>query len=136
MPEITSVAIGDHLVKTHPTIPMWNYIETTIASDLADNADYIRIFNLPAGYIVADVKTNISATLGSSCTLQARVGTTAVAAASTAGGADTKAAMTAQVAPSSSAQSFNYLVGGADISAGATLKTWVCLAPCQTVTQS
>lgn len=133
MAEITSVAIGDHLVKTHPVVPMFNYFVVTISSTLADNTDSIKILDVPAGYVLDSLKTIISATLGASCTLQARIGTTAIAAASTAGGADTKAVMTSIVGPSSSEAAFNYLVGGADISAGATLTCSFVLWPAQSV---
>lgn len=133
MAEITSVALGDHLVKTHPVVPMFNYIVVTISSTLADNADSIKILDIPAGYVLDGLKTIIAGTLGASATLQARVGTTAIAAASTAGGADTKAVMTSIVGPSTSEAAFNYLVGGADISAATTLTCAFWLCPAQSV---
>lgn len=86
---------------------------------LADNGDDIELFDLPAGHILEVYAFGHDATLGASCTAQLRVGTTAVTAATTAGGADSNGPNFADVDTSSSEQSVNILIGGADISAAA-----------------
>jgi hypothetical protein len=133
MPEITSVKQPDHERKYHPTVPMFNYFSVPISATLADNADFITIVDVPVGYMVTGLIWNISATLGASATLQARVGTTAISGASTQGGADTEV-QTAYVAPSTSEATLNFLVGGADISGAATLTLGFYFVPAQTVT--
>lgn len=91
----------------------------TGTATLADNGDDISWFALPAGYGLLVKTFNVSATLGASCTAQLRIGTTALTAATTAGGADTELATAVSIAPTTAARTVNILVGGADIAAAA-----------------
>jgi hypothetical protein len=132
MSEVTSVALADHLIKSHPVVGTYHWYEITVSSTLADNADSIKVLDIPPGNVVTDAWFSTSATLGVSCTVQLRVGTTAISAATTAGGADSEL-QTTRVAPSTSEQALNFLVGGADVSAGATIKLGFQMLPAQSV---
>lgn len=132
MPNYTAKKQADHLRKFHPTVPMYNYVTMVIPSTAADTTESIELMDVPPGWTVTGLIWNISATLGASCAIQARVGTTAISAASTAGGADTEV-QTAYAAPSTSAQALNWLVSGGDTSASATLTAGFFLTPAQTV---
>lgn len=130
MAENTDITLGDHLVKSHAVVPMFHYYVITIADNMAAQNDSIKVIDVPAGQVVTGLIWNISATLGASCTLQARVGTSAISAASSAGSADTEV-QTAYVAPSTSEAPLNFLVGGAAITEPATLTVGFYLAPAQ-----
>lgn len=131
MPTITSIALTDAQAATVPDRGegpvMWNRA-WTISSTLADNGDDITLFSLPPYRQIVGGSWEVSATLGASCTATLRVGSTAITAASTAGGADSDPVIRV-VAPSASAQTVNILIGGADISAGATITTHLLIAP-------
>ena len=101
--------------------PVWFKVAITAASTMADNGESVLVFNLPAGHIFVVDGFGHSATLGASCTAQLRVGTTAITAATTAGGASSVGANGAAHAMSSSSQEVNILIGGADTSGAATI---------------
>jgi len=98
--------------------------QRTIASGDAASSDDITCFDLPAYYQVVAGSMHVSATLGSSCTIQLRVGATAITAATSAGGADTEL-LSALPAISASEQAINVLIGGANVTAAAVIT--VCL---------
>ena len=101
------------------------------ASGDANSADDITCFDLPAYYQPVAGSLHVDATLGSSCTIQLRVGSTAITAATSAGGADTEI-LSALPAPSASEQAVNLLVGGANITAGANVTvTLLCVDTAQ-----
>lgn len=83
--------------------------------------DVIRLMNIPRGKIVRNAHQVVSATLGSSCTIQLRRGTTALVAASTAAGADEDKQNAADVPNTSSEDSLNVLIAGANVGATATV---------------
>lgn len=98
--------------------------QRAIASGDADNGDDITAFDLPAYYQVVAGSMYVSATLGASCTAQLRAGSTAISAATGGGAAETEL-LSALPAISASEQAINVLIGGADVTAGATIT--VCL---------
>lgn len=120
MATISSVKRADNLVPA-PSSSMPVSIDLNIVgtATLADNGDNIELFDLPAGCVLSIDSFGHDATLGASCTSQLRVGTTAVTAATTAGGASSVVGNGADVDVSASEQSVNILIGGADIAAAA-----------------
>ena len=133
MAENTTVKRADHLRKFDACHAMYNYFSVTIPDDMAAQADFITIVDVPVGQMVVGLTAAPSATLGASCTLQARIGTTAISAATTAA-ATTPVVQNAIVAPSTSEATLNFLVGGAAITEPATLTVGFFFVPAQSVT--
>ena len=88
----------------------------------ADNGDDISVLDLPPGAMFYPSSFSVSGTLGASCTAQLRIGTTAITAATTAGGASAVGPNGAYVATSTSELNLNILIGGADIAAAANFR--------------
>lgn len=133
MGNISTYLEKDHLRSVASDRPQGFHIVASLASDAADNGDDISLMNIPAGMVPMGVIYNISATLGASCTSQLRVGTTAITAATTAGGADTEQ-QNAYVAPSTSVTTLNLLIGGADITGAAVATVQGMLVPVRSQT--
>ena len=120
MATISTIKLSDLSVPTPPdSRPVYVDFNIPISATLADNGDNIELFDLPAGLMFIPAASGVDATLGASCTIQLRVGTVAVTAATTAGGASSVGSNAADVDVSESEASVNFLVGGADISAAA-----------------
>lgn len=103
--------------------PTWVRGQFTSGTAIAQN-DVIRLFQIPKNMIVAYAKIAHSGTLGASATAQARRETTALTAASTAGGASAVSSVaTAPDEPNTSAGTdyFNILAGGAAWGTSATV---------------
>lgn len=92
-----------------------------VVSGDGPNADFISVFTPPVGAVIGDLQIGHSATLGASCTIQGRLGTTALTAASTAGGAS-RVRQNAAAGPANGTDTLNLLVGGAAITASATIE--------------
>lgn len=96
----------------------------------ADNGDNLHLFNLRPGHAVIDMQVGNRASLGSSCTLAGRVGTTSITGATTAGSASRVRTSAAPPFDAAAAQEVNLLVGGADITADATVDVVVTIVDC------
>lgn len=99
-----------------------------VSGDCPQN-DNIDLFDLPANYQVLTGHMRVSASLGASATATLRAGTTAITAATAAGGADVEA-LSVNVAFSSSEQSINILIEGAAITASATFRVILIAVDC------
>lgn len=124
MPTISSVAYNTsgNLLPIHEGgIPTHFVRDFTFSSTIADNGDDVTLLTLPAGYRIVDATLRVSGTLGASCTAQLRLGTTALTAATTAGGAST-VKMNAFPQDTDGTKTVNVLIGGADVAAGATVQ--------------
>jgi len=121
MATITSVKKADREVPNEVGGLTPIHFTFTISATLADNTDVINLFDLPEGAKIFDAGSNISATLGASSALRLRCATTALCAASTAGGADfDQMNVTPYEVTTSGGETVNWLVSGADISGAAT----------------
>jgi hypothetical protein len=89
------------------------------------NGDVINLLKLPAGKRVLHAYLNVGGTLGAGATIQLRVGTTAITAASTATAAGHLVMNAKAPVVSASESDINLLVGGADISAAAAIEVMV-----------
>ena len=123
MATISTFKTADHLVPSASN-PAGVHIHRVIAgtATTADNGDNIEVLDIPAGSMFYLEDFSVSGTLGASCTAQLRIGTTAITAATTAGGASAVGSNNAYVATSTSEQSLNILIGGADIAAAANFR--------------
>ena len=92
-----------------------------VVSGDANNGDDITILTPPAGARLHGFTFGHSATLGAAATAQLRQGTTAITAATTAGGAS-RGLQTVVAAPADGAQTLNVLIGGANITASANIE--------------
>lgn len=133
MPTITSVKLQDHLRVYSADRPQAFRYSFAFSSTLADDADDIELFDIPAGMALFATGLNVSATLGASCTLTLRADTSALTAKTTAGGASTVIQSLVDV-PSTSVRTVNVLVDDADIAAGATVTVSGIIAPVASVT--
>jgi len=97
------------------------YIEMAVLSGDAANADSIAVFTPPTGAVFTACQLQKDATLGAGCTARLRIGTTTLTAATTAGGAS-RVIQDASVAPANGTDKLNILIGGADITANATVR--------------
>lgn len=118
MAEVTTYAIADKDAPRRETSA--TFFRKQIASPAANQNDDIRIMAIPPGFIVYGATMTVSATLGASCTAQLRRTTTALTAATTAGGADRETQSVVDE-PGTSTAYLNVLIAGAAISAAATL---------------
>lgn len=99
----------------YPNLVAFVWKRTVAAGDCPQN-DNIVCFDLPANYQIVTGILRQSDTLGASATAQLRAGTTAITAATTAGGADSE--LLSAVAPfSTSEQAVNILIAGAALDA-------------------
>lgn len=96
----------------------------SFAADLADDADVIRLGPMPSGIKPVGGYLDVSGTLGAGCTIQLRLGGTAITAATTAGGASQVPVDPALHNPPTdfAREELDILVGGADFAAGADVE--------------
>lgn len=99
--------------------------DLALTATAADATDDITVLTLPVGVRVVDASLSVDGTLGAGCTIQLRQGTTALTAATTAGGADFEQMNVFPPAATTAATTINILVGGADIAAAAGVKVHV-----------
>lgn len=84
-----------------------------------DNGDNIVLFTAPKDHAITDAWFYVDGTLGAACTIQLRVGTTAISAASTAAAAGMYRMTVPLTAPLAAAADVNLLIGGADVGTAA-----------------
>ncbi|KAA5605431.1 hypothetical protein F1188_11050 [Roseospira marina] len=99
--------------------------EKLLAANAADSGDTIECFDLPGGARITDCSMSVGGTLGAGCTAALKVGATALTSATTAGGADTERMSVHPPAASTSSQTVQIAIGGADIAASAAAKVMV-----------
>lgn len=129
MADIDVFNFTDQMVPTPPdSRPIYIDLNIVGSATLADSGESVKLFDLPAGFILVVHTFGHDATLGASCTSQLRVGTTAVTAATTAGGASSVVGNGADVDVSTSEQEVNILIAGANIAAAANfhLRGFIC----------
>lgn len=120
MAEVTKFKIPDRARPKHTSTATAFSVPITVASGDANSADFISLFVPEAGSKIVGAQMIVSATLGVSATAQLRLGTTAITGATTAGGADNEL-QTVAPAAANGTDSLNILIGGANITAGATI---------------
>lgn len=126
MPTISTLALASNqspMVEGGAETTVFRSLSLT--SGIANNADDITVMTIPAGCRLTHIEINVSATLGTSCTLQGRLGSTALTPATTAGGASFVQRNAFPPATLTSATAINLLVGGANITAAATVQVLV-----------
>jgi hypothetical protein len=92
-----------------------------VVSGTANSGDDITVFTPPAGARIIGAKLRQTATLGASATAQLRQGSTALTSATSAGSAN-GVLQTGVLEPCSGSETINILIGGANITASATLR--------------
>jgi hypothetical protein len=133
MTAYTALQRPTHLMKiSEKAGERFYYTMTTPASGIAQNDD-LTIVAIPIGYTVSDAWMSVSGTFGTSVTAQLRIGTTAITAATTAGGADTEL-QTTRPAPATAATTLNILFAGAAPDTAATVIVTGTLWRCSSVT--
>ena len=132
MPTISTIKLQDHLRVISSDRPQAFRYSFAISSTLADNADDISLFDIPAGFALFALTMDVSATLGADATVQLRAGTLALTPASTAAGADVDVQNNEDI-PTTATRTANLLVGGADITAAATVVVAGIIAPVKTI---
>jgi hypothetical protein len=128
MADYTTLKLPDARVKFHPVDAMLVHLTYTIPASGPASGDNIVLMTIPANYVVVHYMQALSGTIGASATLTAKVGSTSIAAATTAGGADTKVQSLMDV-PSASARNLQLTVGGANVAASATVTVQFLLVP-------
>ncbi len=121
MAAITTYLTADKLrPDSYPdATPVWRKLTTVSAGNSADS---ISLETLKAGETIMNAFLYQDATMGASCTLQLRVDTTALTAATTQGAAG-GVAQTIACATSASDRTVNILIGGANV--GGTANVYV-----------
>ncbi len=117
--ERPSAAVGDFYVI--------NRTIAVVSGDCPQN-DNIVVQDLPAGHVVIGGVAGHSATLGASATAKLRAGTTALTAATTAGGASYVPMSVAHAVNPSAEQTLNVLIEGAAIAASANIYVFAIVA--------
>jgi hypothetical protein len=97
-------------------------IDIAIPSGAANNGDVINVFVPPKGARFTGLMLSQDATLGAGATLQARIGTVTLTGATTAGAASTVVQNASDVNTADGTLAINLLVGGANITAGTTVR--------------
>ena len=98
-----------------------------VVSGSASNADVINLFVPPSGAQIVGAILSHDATLGASCTVQLRIGTTTLTAATTAGAASSVVQNASAAAACDGTNALNLLVGGANIGASTNIRVTLML---------
>lgn len=94
----------------------------TAASGTASSGDVINLFVPPSGAQIVGAILSHDATLGASCTVQLRLGTTTLTAATSAGAASSVVQNASAAAAADGTNALNLLVGGANIAAATNIR--------------
>lgn len=95
--------------------------DIAVVSGDAASGDDITVFTPPSGARIVGARLRQTATLGASATAQLRQGSTALTSATSAGSAN-GVLQTGVLEPCSGAETINVLIGGANITASATIR--------------
>lgn len=121
MPEVTSLAIPSTETPRHADRRSAEIIwSATLTSGIAASADTITVCTLPANARVTHADFRVDGSLGTGATIQLRHNTSALTAATTAGGADGEIKASV-VGPATSATKVDFLVGTSAITASANV---------------
>lgn len=122
MAEVTSLGIPTaetpRYVGQVPTAIVWS---GTLTSGIAASADTIRIATLPASAQILFATLRVDASAGTGATLTLRQNTSALTAATTAGGADQEV-LASVVGPQTSATIVDLLVGTSAVTASCNVR--------------
>jgi len=122
MAEVTSLAISSNETPRYTddrlTPIVWS---AALTSGIAASADTVTIATLPANARVAFATLRVDGSLGTGATLQLRHNTSALTAATTAGGADQEI-LASVVGPATSATKIDLLVGTSAVTASANVQ--------------
>lgn len=125
MADVNTGKLADHLVPSPGNRELIGIKHTiAVANGYAASGDDIIFFKAPCAMRIADAALNKSATLGASATAQLKAGSTAITAATTAGGADFEK-MNVFPVDVAAGDPIQVRIAGAGITASATLSVHI-----------
>jgi hypothetical protein len=125
MSDVTTDKLDDHLVPSPGNRELIGIKHSiAVSNGYAASGDDIVFFKAPCAMRICDASLNASASLGTSATAQLKAGSTAITAATTAGGADFEKMNVAPV-DVAAGDAIQVRIGGANVTASATLSVHI-----------